>query len=75
MTNRIRVLAGSITLAGGALLLSARPAYSTMVLNPVDLGDRFCCAGDLNGDGKAETFCCYRGGCAVGPTGCTRASA
>lgn len=73
MTNRIRLFAGAIIFAG-TLLLSARPAYSTMALNPVDLGTRFCCVGDSNGDGKADTYCCHRTGCEIGPTGCIRAA-
>jgi hypothetical protein len=74
MTNRIRLFAGTIIFAGTALLLSARPAYSTMALNPVDLGTRFCCVADTNGDGKADTYCCFRSGCEVAPTGCVRAT-
>lgn len=72
--TRIRLFACAVTFAGAALLLSARPAYSTMALNPVDLGTRFCCAVDTNGDGKGDSYCCYREGCAIGPTGCTRVS-
>lgn len=73
MSHRIRLFAGAVTLAGAALLLSARPAYSTMSRDLLDLGNRFCCGADTNGDGKADSFCCYREGCAVGPTGCVRA--
>lgn len=73
MTHRIRLLAGSITLAGAALLASPSPAYSTMsreVLDP--LGTRFCCGGDTNGDGKSDAYCCFSTGCAAGPGGCQR---
>lgn len=74
MINRIRLFAGSVALAGAALLLSPRAAYSTMALDPVDLSGRFCCAADTNGDGRPDNYCCYRDGCVVGPTGCARAS-
>jgi hypothetical protein len=76
MTNRIRLLAGSITLAGAALLVSPSPAYSTMSRDVLDpLGTRFCCGSDLNGDGRADSFCCYSGGCTAGPRGCTQTRA
>jgi hypothetical protein len=71
MNARIRLFAGTITLAGAALLASPSPAYSTMSLDKLDpLGTRFCCGVDTNGDGKAETICCYTTGCSIDPTGC-----
>lgn len=71
--NRIRLFAGAITLAGAALLVSPSPAHSTMsrmLLDP--LGTKFCCSGDTNGDGSAESYCCFTTGCTVGPSGCLR---
>jgi hypothetical protein len=76
MTTRIRLLAGSVTFAGAALLASATPAYSTMSLDLLDLqGTRYCCGSDTNGDGQADSYCCYRTGCTAGPGGCTRVPA
>lgn len=73
MKNRIRLLAGSITLAGAALLASPSPAYATMSLERLDpLGTRFCCGSDTNGDGKPESYCCYSSGCSAGGSGCVR---
>lgn len=73
MTKRIRLLAGSITLAGAALLASPDVAHSTMSRERLDpLGTKFCCGGDADGDGRTETYCCFSTGCATGPTGCTR---
>lgn len=73
MTHRIRLLAGSITLAGAALLMSPSPAYSTMSREVFDpLGTRFCCGGDTNGDGRADSYCCYPTGCSAGAGGCQR---
>jgi len=74
MTNRIRLFACSVALAGAALLGTASPAHSTMsreVLDP--LGTRHCCGADTNGDGKSDIYCCFSTGCSVGPAGCTRA--
>lgn len=74
MTKRIRLFAGSITLAGAALLASASPAYSTMSRDRLDpLGTRFCCGGDTNGDGRPDSYCCYASGCSAGTRGCVRA--
>lgn len=73
MKNRIRLFAGSVTLAGAALLTTATPAHSTMarvVLDP--LGGRYCCGFDSDRDGRAETYCCFATGCTVGPAGCQR---
>jgi hypothetical protein len=70
--NRLRLMAGIVTLAGGAIVASPTAASSTMVQNP--LRTRFCCGFDSNGDGKAESYCCYDTGCSAGPFGCVRAS-
>ena len=73
MMNRMRMLAGSITLAGAVLLASPNTASSTMSWNVLDpLGTRFCCSGDTNGNGTADSYCCYPTGCTVGPGGCQR---
>ena len=73
MKNRIRLLAGSITLAGAALLALPTPASSTMSWDVLDpLGTRFCCSGDTNGDGNPDSYCCFSTGCVVGPAGCQR---
>jgi hypothetical protein len=73
MTNRIRLLAGSVTLAGAAVLATASPAYSTMARALIDpLGTTYCCAGDTNGDGVKDSYCCYPSGCYIGPGGCQR---
>lgn len=74
MTNRIRLFAGSVALAGAALLATATPAHSTMAREKLDpLGTRHCCGADTNGDGRADIYCCFSTGCSVGPAGCTRA--
>jgi hypothetical protein len=75
MLDRIRLFAGAVVLAGAALLASPKPAEATMSL-PISelLRTRFCCGGDSNGDRRPETYCCFSTGCAVGPTGCVRAS-
>lgn len=74
MKHRIRLFAGAITLAGAALLASPSPAFSTMARELIDpLGTRFCCSGDTNGDGRADSYCCYPTGCSSGPRGCVRA--
>lgn len=73
MSNRIRLFAGAITLAGAALLASPSPAFSTMSRDVLDpLGTKFCCSGDTNGDGRTDSYCCFPTGCGVGPGGCQR---
>ncbi len=79
MISTIRLIAGMITFAGAALLLSAQPAHSTMILNPLEKGDdggkRYCCAVDLDGDRRSETLCCFATGCSINATGCRRVTA
>lgn len=77
MRSRIRLFAGITTFAGAALLMSAQPAYSTMILDPGDDdaddgGRQYCCAVDTNGDGRGETWCCFSTGCSINSTGCRR---
>jgi hypothetical protein len=73
MTNRIRLFAGSVTLAGAALLATASPAHSTMSREMLDpLGTRYCCGADTNGDNRQDSFCCYSTGCSIGPLGCVK---
>jgi hypothetical protein len=73
MKINLRMTAGAIILAGSALLASPTPASSTVAIDN-GFRYRFCCASDTNGDGQAESYCCYSTGCAIGPTGCVRAS-
>ena len=76
MKSRLRLFAGITTFAGAALLMSAQPAYSTMVLNPFEGNDsntgRYCCAVDTDGDRRGDTWCCYDTGCSINSTGCRR---
>lgn len=76
MISRIRLLAGSITLAGAALLGSPQHANATMpkILIEDPFGTRYCCGSDTNGDGKPDTYCCYSSGCSSSPNGCVRAA-
>jgi hypothetical protein len=67
--TRLRMASGMVTVVGAALLASSDPAHSTM---PPDLGPRFCCGYDSNGDGRADSWCCYDTGCSSGPRGCIR---
>jgi len=71
----LRLLAGTITLAGATLLMTPSTAEATMRLPINDpFRTRFCCGSDTNGDGKPESYCCYTGGCSAGPQGCLRSS-
>jgi hypothetical protein len=74
MRSRIRLFAGMATFAGAALLVSAKPAYSTMMLDPFDdaARTRYCCAVDTDGDRRGDTWCCYSTGCSINSTGCRR---
>jgi hypothetical protein len=76
MTSRIRLLAGSITLAGAVLLGSPDGANATMVRELVDdpFTRRFCCGADTNGDGRPDMYCCYNTGCSASANGCVRPS-
>jgi hypothetical protein len=76
MISRIRLLAGSVTLAGAALLGSSGQANATMpkILIEDPFGTRYCCAADTNGDGKPDLYCCYGSGCSASGSGCVRAS-
>ena len=76
MTNRIRLFAGTVILAGAAVLASPGGASATMPRELIDDpfgGRRFCCGADLNGDGKPETYCCFNTGCTATAAGCVRA--
>jgi hypothetical protein len=76
MTNRIRLLAGAVTLAGAALLGAPSSANATMVRELIEdpFGRRFCCGIDTNGDGKADSYCCYNTGCSATASGCVRST-
>jgi hypothetical protein len=74
MTTRIRLLAGMITLGGAALLATPTPASSTVSADVLDpLGRWYCCGFDSNGDGRADSYCCYSSGCSSTTRGCVRA--
>jgi hypothetical protein len=64
-------VAATVTFAGGALLASATPVSSTMTIRE-DFGLRYCCGFDSNGDGRADSWCCYDTGCSSTPRGCVR---
>lgn len=73
MKSRIRLFAGLATFAGAALLMSAKPAHSTMLLDPfADTTTRYCCSVDTDGDRRGDTWCCYSTGCSINSTGCRR---
>jgi hypothetical protein len=75
MIIRIRMLAFGVTVAGAALLGTAKPAYSTMALDPfgpVESTRRFCCAVDTNGDRRGDTWCCFPTGCRIDSQGCAQ---
>lgn len=76
MTNRIRLLAGTVILAGAAVLGSPSGASATMPREVIDdpFRIRYCCASDTNGDGKPETYCCFWGGCSATGNGCVRST-
>ena len=70
MTNRIRLLACSITFAGAALLATATPAHSTMSRDRLDpLGTRFCCGSDTDGDGRPGRTAAIRAAAVPVPEG------
>ncbi len=76
MKSKLRLLTGMIIFAGAAVLLSSEPAYSTMVLDPLDDYDdarrTYCCMVDTDGDRKVDTYCCFSSGCSINSTGCRR---
>lgn len=74
MKSRIRLFAGMATFAGAALLVSAKPAHSTMMLDPFKdtTNPRYCCAVDTDGDRRGDMWCCYSTGCSINSTGCRR---
>ena len=78
MKTRIRMLAFGVIAIGAGLLGTARPAYSTMALNPfgpsLDTTRKFCCAVDTDGDRRGDTWCCYATGCRVDAQGCSQTS-
>lgn len=53
-----------MVIACGAVAL-ARPAAAN-----VDPPALKICGADLDGDGRADSYCMGRNGCSVGPTGC-----
>jgi hypothetical protein len=74
MKNQLRLLSGIIAFVGAGLLMTPERAFSTATNDVLDpLGRRFCCGYDSNGDGKADSYCCYDSGCSSGPRGCVRA--
>lgn len=72
MKFRIRLFGGMTTFAGAALLMSAEPAHSTMMLDPFADTTRYCCSVDTDGDRRGDTWCCYSTGCSINSTGCRR---
>jgi hypothetical protein len=69
--NRIRGISAAVVFAGGALLLSPARGHATYQ-EPPELRPKYCCAGDIDGDGVKDFQCCTRspGGCSAGGSGC-----